>query len=91
MDRPIQVGDLVQVVRPCCSAYGGNISVVSNIESDSIGWHCTKCQAEDGGGTYAELNFGKGFGWLPLHQLKRIPPLDELEGERTEENLKEKV
>jgi len=87
-ERPIQVGDLVQVVRwPCCGRYLGNIFKVEEISSSDSAL-CFECGARSGpSGFYAapeKYNRGAPVSWL-----KRIPPLEELEGQRTEEGIKE--
>lgn len=91
-DRSIAVGDLVQVVNSCCKRRGdqflGAIFKVSDLVVGTTGCSCgwkpngtIKAKSETvfcGDGTHC-----------PTQWLKRIPPLDELEGQRTEENLKE--
>ena len=86
----IKVGDLVVVVRgaPCC----GNtqhlglvfrVAVIFPLEG-----HCNHCGEEPPpqyGADY-ELESDSGFS---LSTLKRIPPLSELEGERTQEDIRE--
>lgn len=91
-ERPIQVGDLVQVIKaqPCCGSIGtvGQVFVVKNIRQPRGGGSsCSYCFAVSFKGLFAE---GKQDGSLThLSRLKRIPPLDELEGQKTEEKLKE--
>ena len=87
-DRPIAVGDLVQVVRPtpCC----GNetaLGITYRVVSKNSAWRyaCIYCGASLEGDVADKM---LGFGAL-VSRLKRIPPLDELEGERTDETLKE--
>lgn len=87
-DKPIQVGDLVQVVRPtlCCGqtkAIGMIYQVVSFNSMKS--YKCDSC-----GGITNLLVADRGFGWgANVCRLKRIPPLSELESRRTEEVLRE--
>ena len=93
MDKPISVGDLVQVVRPrlraCKCADGqagltlGRVFVVSAIRDN--GTKCADCNVDLG--TH-RLAYGAGEGVYELERLKRIPPLSELETARTEETLK---
>ena len=85
-DRPISVGDLVQVVKPrlCCgnSSAIGRVFVVGRI---SMGCYCSTC------GFTPPLpcaSVQDGVGKCEVERLKRIPPLDELEGERTEESTR---
>ena len=90
MAEPIKVGDLVTVVRTCCSTTAdesiGLIGTVTTIEAFRTGtWACTYCSA-DGNDLKAKFS-NSSFPIAPLSWLKRIPPLSELEGERTEEKL----
>jgi hypothetical protein len=87
-DRPIQVGDLVQLVRPCkyCgSTLGmGSIFTVESIITEEGDMEC--CDAMDTG---SAVRTSESEVDVPLWCLKRIPPLSELEGVRTEETIKE--
>ena len=95
MDRPIAVGDLVQVVRPppCgCATSLGNVFVVTQLLI--VGRYCVVCGETDqaslaarGMGTHTN---GKPFS-ICVKRLRRIPPLSELEGERTQEPVREEV
>jgi hypothetical protein len=85
MDKPISVGDLVQVVFPreCGHAQKlGSVFVVGKILPTRTA--CPTCSHEEMKQDCAETHTG---GCTPLYRLKRIPPLEELEGR--EENLKE--
>lgn len=92
MSKPIQVGDLVRVIRAhdCKPTRGyGVIFTVERI-APARRFECIHCLGtiKDG----RPLAYGiisRGPGWHPLEWLRRIPPLDELEGERTEEDLRE--
>ena len=88
----IKVGDLVVVMRPkrCgCNNSIGRIWVVKDLNSDERSGRCTEC----GVVTYPPVTPTAHIsnGYAELWRLKRIPPLSELEGERTEEKLKEPV
>ena len=94
-DKPIQVGDLAMIVRPTrCSchqqALGRIIKVVAIEGGVSQLWRCSVCGMSykklPGEGQYAIDEDGKHRG---LYRLKRIPPLSELEGQRTKEDMKE--
>ena len=89
MDRPIQVGDLVQVVRwyPC-NCCGGQISRVVSLLLDSPCNGCSVCGSDIPLQFYALATLD-GFGEAPIQWLKRIPPLSELEGAQTQEKLRE--
>lgn len=90
MTDRIAVGDLVQVVWPVpkcgCTHEMGIVFRVRTIRAVSS-MRCMRCNniyvGEARGAT------GYGSYEFDLRRLKRIPPLEELEGERTEENLKE--
>lgn len=92
MSEPIKVGDLVAVIRGngchCskdCDSWLGRIFVV-----ESLGKLETKCY-------YCRAPFGvrpvanTGQFSLQLNRLKRIPPLDELEGVIVEAHFDEPV
>lgn len=97
-DRPIQAGDLVIVVRGhicLLNKFGGVPFRVSRIISQfGGGWLCPVCWqgdiAQDAKlgaqleGLHVDPHSGIPCGWL-----RRIPPIEELEGQRTEEKLKE--
>jgi len=82
---------------------GGWVYRVESIERQiGGGWFCNRCGTRDiapeamygatGHRKPAGVNLlkaGRGPAAIPLQWLKRIPPLDELEGERTEEKTKE--
>ena len=86
MSKKIKVGDLAVVVRPspCCgnTLAVGKVFRVSRVATES--GMCRNCESRSVdthalGGEYAYL----------VSRLKRIPPLDKLEGARSEEKLKE--
>lgn len=89
MDKPIQVGDLVQVVMParCCDAYLGHVFTVSQvILGGALSWYCDVCK--NGGPSGGAYLYSTGDGYrVSNHRLKRIPPLSELETERTEDEV----
>lgn len=86
--KPIAVGDLVQVVRwSCCGVELGKVFVVASMSSHDDGWFCRSCRGPHPSGTFALDGQNRVGAVLPW--LKRIPPLDELEGVKTEETLKE--
>lgn len=90
MTERIAVGDLVMVVRPspCCGsdlAVGRRIFTVAALDFDS--GTCSGCGAHIPS-VKAAFNENNGKHYQ-LNRLKRIPPLDELEGVKTEETLNE--
>ena len=87
-DRPIAVGDLVVVARDCCGHWLGRVFVAGEfmktprLECGECNWHSSA--------TAVKVEHYIGRMWcMNLSWLKRIPPLSELEGERTEEQIKE--
>lgn len=85
-DRPIQVGDLVIVVGlgVCCPS-NGSIGQIFRVGDFYTGpFDCGTCNKEYQG-TLAR-RVGDNDGWQP-DQLKRIPPLDELDGVSEEREL----
>lgn len=87
-DRPIQVGDLVAVVRACCTTPRVSIFRVGEIRVAPIAAGCHNCGYTKPAGTPLARVNDSDAGY-PLPWLKRIPPLDELEGTKTDEPLKE--
>lgn len=86
MDKPISVGDLVQVVRvaPCCGRddFMGHTFIVSGLGTSLVG--CAKCL--DGAGLPTAEGSPTGRPTF-LARLKRFPPLGELEGQRSEDEM----
>ena len=85
-DRPIQVGDLVAIVRACCKPsekYIGKIFIARPPRHQPM--ECGDC-----GTLHPAPHFTDDTGthWAS-YRLKRIPPLSELEGQRTYEKMKE--
>lgn len=88
MSETIKVGDLVQIVRwSCCGAYLGAIFRVVEVDSYGMPPRCRQCGADIQHKTFAFEGSGIAFWAAPLSWLKRIPPLDELEGEKRREEL----
>ena len=85
MSNNIKAGDLVVVVKPrlCCgdqSSIGGIFVVGKFIQRSS----CGKCGVQSG--LFATV---KGsYKHCEVQRLKRIPPLEKLEGQRTEEGMR---
>ena len=85
MSEPIKVGDLVAVVKPsvCCGNTNrvGYVFAVRKIDP-APGW-CLYCHST------LPSEYGSDEGWYSGTRLKRIPPLSELEGQPTQEDIKE--
>ena len=90
-DRAIQVGDLVMTVRGHCAntdPWVGKIYTVLEISS-SLRQGCGGCGSDENinaSMTSAHLGFRL---WWPTSWLKRIPPLEELEGTKIDEPIQE--
>lgn len=88
MSEQIKVGDLVMVVRAtqCCgnvAANGWTYIVRRLVPGPFVCYGCRKSSNEPSA-------FGAPDGsMVRLSRLKRIPPLSELEGERTQEDIRE--
>ena len=83
----IQVGDLVYVFRDtiCCNHVTEMSGVIFRLTAISpCSGDCCYC-----GASLHPMKAVGGRYTLDVRRLKRIPPLSELEGERTEEKLKE--
>ena len=95
-DRPIQPGDLVQVVRDCCGAHLGFTFTVRSIHPPRIDghyWFCDQCGGKytgtvaENGDVHAPIELKPpAVVFAPLPWLKRIPPLSEFEQTTTEED-----
>lgn len=86
MREPIKVGDLVMVVKPTPCCRGGNaLGFLFRVDYIASGpQRCVSCGWR-GESTDAWFD-GSDTSW-PLSVLKRIPPLDELEGVDEREEL----
>lgn len=86
-DRPIAVGDLVMIVWPCCSYHASKVFTVMDVIAYDATGVCKSCGHTVKKGTQlAAISDRIGY---PLSWLKRIPPMSELEGERSQEKLTE--
>lgn len=91
-ERPIQVGDLVVLVRydhRCADVLLGKIYRVLRVPSIHPGICCPKCGERDLATANSLIAGTSQHAALPQRWLKRIPPLSELEGQRTQEDMKE--
>ena len=92
-ERPIAVGDLVVVIGPskCPLARQGDdlghtFKVIS-ITPTTSNERCATCGSVHGP---FNLLYAEDLQWnFPLYRLKRIPPLSELWGSKTDEPMKE--
>ena len=87
-DRPIQVGDLVVIMQACCDhkRVVGTLGRVTELATATT--VCGKCR-QPYNGRHAWFENCNHYGF-PAKWLKRIPPMGELEGQRTEESLRDK-
>lgn len=88
----IDVGDQVVVVRlpSCgCATAMGHVFEVIGIRGSSTPPICITCHQERKDGNPAA--FGEGHDPVELYRLRKLPPLKELEGKRTEEPIREPV
>jgi hypothetical protein len=90
-DRAIAVGDLVQVVRRprclCDAPSLGKIFTVVKLEECSNSY--IGCNHEAFGENVAAISDSTPQLCIELCRLKRIPPLSELEGTKTDEPIEE--
>lgn len=93
-DRPIQVGDLVQVVRASECGCTSTVGLIFRITEPPSWWisRCNTCGDRRMNTLLYESGIsasnGSTYGFEG-YRLKRIPPLEELEGQRTQEDMKE--
>lgn len=86
MSEPIKVGDLVIVTRSCCAKFveGPTIYDVTAIREEPRA-RCSFCGGDVPGGPQG-VGYRHRIG-VPLSWLKKVPPLDELEGVKDREEL----
>ena len=83
----IEVGDLAMLVRSCCNRYLGRVFRVAGFEPHQDCFACSFCGTEHPAMTLALTGEKEKFATAPLPWIKRIPPLDELEGLHTQESV----
>lgn len=84
MSEPIKPGDLVMQIHSCCPRYLGRIFKVGDVVT-----HLFKCGSCDtqGWGESRTMAYTKNIASAPIEWLKRIPPLDEMEGVKNDEEI----
>ena len=84
-DKPISVGDLVMITGDCCTQeLVGGIGEVTALHSDGL--MCLRCGfISDESGAIVQLRQGKDK--QPYSWLKRIPPLEELDDVKRDEEI----
>jgi hypothetical protein len=90
-DKPISVGDLVAVIKPRRCGCDDSVGQIFQVEWIGVDGRPGKCMA-CGSNTFQPASITAkrvDGGYVELHRLRRIPPLSELEGERTQEEMKE--
>lgn len=84
MDKPIAVGDMIVVVR-WPHEHGNALGHLYRVRA-----FAQRCRCEDCKKMFEEPCVKVSeTGSLPISWVKRIPPLEELEGQRTEESLRQ--
>ena len=89
MSEPLQVGDLVMVVRATRCGCTPAIRKVFTIGALSREWagRCVTCGAISYPTGTLTAYWKEEDGWLEVDRLKRIPPLPELESEKRDEEI----
>ena len=89
MIRPIKIGDLVMFTRSCCDRFRDSVAVfvVASIRPTRTSSWCSGCRRELPNEPYAAD--APQYPGAPVSWLKRIPPLGELESEKTKEPIHE--
>ena len=92
MDRPLEVGDLVVVIRTCCvNTYKesggavGTVKEINNYFSFDGKWQCAYCHKIGDGQCITAFN--APYTAAPASWLRRIPPLSELESVKQTEEI----
>lgn len=89
MDETIRKGDLFRIIHAHCDASAkciGRFYVASDVTTTGTGI-CKLCGKPAGlPPTVAIVEFGSGGRW-PMPWVKKVPPLDELEGQKTQEEF----
>lgn len=88
MSEPIKAGDLVEVIATSGCAhidYRGYYKRVERI-IPAMELVCEECNASIGRHVHAEFT-DEYPAHLPLSWLRRVPPLEELEGEKQDEEI----
>ena len=91
VDRPIAVGDLVVVILPGCIPDNVGIHFVVTDATEYDGDTCAYCSIRHGTGRkiFHGITLSKRGKWFSESRLKRIPPLEELEGEQSQTTISE--
>jgi hypothetical protein len=93
VSEPISVGDLVVAVGVCCAQRDFALGRVGRVVSAGETIYCNDCcgyKGVAGSGFYVpDARSCKEGGYFEAAWLKRIPPLSELEGQPTQEDIKE--
>lgn len=89
MNEPIKVGDLVCILHCCCD--DEKVGAILQVESiQEIDLDCMDCGLRER--TVCSIWHGVNRLWgRPLSWLKKIPPLDELEGEKRDEEIDREI
>lgn len=86
MDKPISVGDLVQVIRPTSCGHDFYLGLTFRVER--ITGTVSLCEICNMQFPYSPAAWPEGrYLAFRLGRLKRIPPLEELEGEKRDEEI----
>jgi len=87
MSEPLKVGDLVMVIKIPCTCLDDLNGHVEQIVSAKSGWICPRCGTFNASEIVYELPVGISSFVRPARCLKKIPPLSELDGQRSQEKL----
>jgi hypothetical protein len=82
MDKPISVGDLVMIVSGCCDHHSRGVPY----KVERFGKGRCVCVVCGKGEHYPKVAVGDGYS-VPVEHVKRIPPLEELDEVRTEDEV----
>lgn len=89
MSDPIKAGDLVMVVKCHCELTAGalgTVFVVTKVKTVRVHCHCGAVLVDTPAAYNGQMNYGLPAA-EPLHYLKRIPPIEELDDVKQDEEL----
>lgn len=90
MSEPIKAGDLVVIVKSPHSCSNDRLGVIFRVDYiHPLNPRCVFCGVDLALGDRTAMDAGQAGRGAPLSWVKRIQPSAELEGQRTQEDIRE--